>query len=74
MINDTQTNGTPAMALVIGAIGFGRYEGEGVDTQFATAERIKPLLAALRRHRHVRLDTARMYGQGSPEEILGEAD
>jgi len=73
MTNDSKTNGFAAMPVIMGTISFGRYTGGGVDPPFPTVESILPLLDTFSKHGHNRFDTARIYGQGGSEELLGEA-
>ncbi|THX95967.1 hypothetical protein D6D02_05923 [Aureobasidium pullulans] len=62
------------LTVSLGTSPWGKYEAPGVTAPFDTLDKVLPLLDEFysRGHRHV--DTARIYGYGTAEELLAAAE
>ncbi|KAI5207178.1 hypothetical protein E4T42_07920 [Aureobasidium subglaciale] len=62
------------LIVSLGTSPWGKYEAPGVAAPFDTLEKVSPLLDVFysRGHRHI--DTARIYGYGTAEELLAAAE
>ncbi|KAK8199673.1 NADP-dependent oxidoreductase domain-containing protein [Phyllosticta capitalensis] len=61
-----------AINVILGAMTIGKPGHEGI--RVTSIDETKNFLRIFRAHGHTELDTARVYGGGSTEEVLGEAD
>lgn len=61
------------LEIILGGIQFGKFSNmAGREPPFATALQITPMLDAFQAHGHSKFDTARIYGSGVSEQLLGE--
>lgn len=58
------------LAVVFGAMTFGDKEAESARTH--SVEEIKAILDVFQKHGHNKVDTARVYTNGTSERLLGD--
>ncbi len=74
-IGEVQSSSEARPSIVLGTIQFGRFPGVPIDVlPYATVKGINPMLDTFRSYGHTRIDTARIYGAGFAEQLLGDAD
>jgi aflatoxin B1 aldehyde reductase len=71
---DASADSKMEVEILLGGIQFGKFANmAGREPPFATVEQITPMLDAFQAHGHNRFDTARIYGGGGSERLLGDA-
>jgi aflatoxin B1 aldehyde reductase len=74
-INTTNGTSSEKLELVLGSISWGNFPNlSGRPSPFSTVESITPIIDSFQAHGHSKIDTARIYGAGSSEPLLTQAE